>query len=324
MIHLSDLSLSSYYDVFVIIDVLQVCAAITCFFACLSLPRRPVVEQGGTPVDGQYTVSAFGRYTFTWAGVTLILARKKKTLGLDDLPKLHMEGRSAYRQNYLSTLKTRDQLWKTLMSAHLLELLFQTILTSLQSAAQFLPQLIMYQLLKGLESRAKDTSVGRAIWGLVIALGLAIIFAAWTQAWLHWILWARLGQPIRTELSALIFGKATRRKDVKGLRKTRQATDLDAVNGTSVSAVFPGSNDQEATETQPPMSGPTPGQAEMAKAEDGSDDDIQKSRQSTINLVVCILPASQPYNMANSHGVREWTLSVSQTFRSIIIYYPNQ
>ena len=266
--------------------MLQVCAAIICFLACLNLPRRPVIEEGGTPVDGQYTVSAFGRYTFTWAGVTLILARKKKTLGLDDLPKLHMEGRSAYRQNYLSTLKTKDQLWKTLVSAHLLELLFQTILTSLQSAAQLIPQLIMYQLLKGLESRATGASADRAIWGLVIALGLAIIFAAWTQAWLHWILWARLGQPIRTELSALVFGKATRRKDVRGLRKNKQATDLDAENGTSISGILPGANDQETAEIQPPMSGPTPGQAEMAKAEDASDDDIQKSRQSTINLVV--------------------------------------
>lgn len=289
MIHLSYLSSSLSYDVFIILDVLQVCAAIVCFLACLSLPRRPVVEEGGTSVDGQYTVSALGRYTFIWAGITLVLARKKKTLGLDDLPKLHMEGRSAYRQRYLSTFKTRDQLWKTLVSAHLLELLFQTILTSLMSAAQFIPQLIMYQLLKRLESRAKGASADRAIWGLVIALGLAIILAAWTQAWLHWILWARLGQPIRTELSALIFSKATRRKDVKGVQKPKQATGVDSVNGTSIPTVSPGPNDQDTAETQS-TSGPTPGQAEMAKAEDALDEDIQKSRQSTINLVVWLAP----------------------------------
>ena len=260
-----------------------------CFLACLSLPRRPVVEEGGTPVDGQYTISAFGRYAFVWAGVTLVLARKKKSLGLDDLPKLHMRGRSTYRQNYLSTLKTRDQLWKVLVSAHLLELLFQTTFTALQSAAQFVPQLVMYQLLKRLESRAKGALAERAIWGLVIALGLAIILAAWTQAWLQWIVWARLGQPIRTELSALIFAKATRRKDVKGLHKTKQAIDVDAVNGNSIAPVFPGANDQETAETQQTL-GPTPGQAEMAKAEDASDEDIQKSRQSTINLVVRLGP----------------------------------
>lgn len=289
VIRLSCLPSLWYYDAIVILDVLQACAAVICCLACLSLPRRPIVKEGGTPVDGQYTVSAFGRYSFIWAGVTLVLARKKKTLGLDDLPKLHVKGRSAYRQEYLSTLKIRDQLWMALVFAHLPELLFQTVFTVLQSATQFTPQLVMYQLLKRLESRTKGTSAGRATWGLVIALGLAIILSAWTQAWLHWIVWARLGQPVRTELSTMIFGKATRRKDVKGVQKSKQATNKDAVNGTSTATTFPETNHQKTAETRP-MSGSSPGQAEMGKAEDASEEDIQKSRQSTINLVVRFAP----------------------------------
>lgn len=240
-------------------------------------------------VDGQYTVSAFGRYTFTWAGLTLKLARKKKTLGLDDLPNLHVEGRSAYRQEYFSTLKTKDQLWKTLVFAHLPELLFQALFTTLQSVAQFVPQLVLYQLLKRLESRTKGASAGGSTWGLVIALGLAIILSAWTQAWLHWIVLARLGQPVRTELSAMIFSKATRRKDVKGVLQPKQATDVDAVNGTSIPTAFSGINDQKTAETHP-MSGSTPGQAETATAEDASEEDTQKSRQSIINLLVRLAP----------------------------------
>ena len=235
--------------------------------------------EGGTPVDGQYTVSALGRYSFTWAGVTLVLARKKKTLGLDDLPKLHLEGRSAYRQDYFDKLKLRDQLWKTLLFAHLPELLFQTLFTILQSIATFIPQVVMYQFLKRLEVRTRGETADQAIWGLVVALGLAILFTAYTQAWLTWILWARLGQPIRTELSAMIFGKATRRKDVKGIQRSKQATNVDAANGTGISTAFPGANDQETA-------GPSPGSTEIAKMEDSSEEDIQKSRQSTINLVV--------------------------------------
>ncbi len=279
--------LSSYWshDAFVAVDILQVCAAILCCLACLSLPRRPTVEEGGTPVDGQFTATAFGRYTFAWAGITLVLARKNKTLGLEDLPKLHVEGRSAYRQRYLSTLKTRNQLWKTLLSAHLLELIFQNIFIALQAAAQFIPELIMYQLLKRLESRAKGASADRAIWVLVIALGLAIILAAWTSTWLHWILWARLGQPVRTELAAMIFGKTTRRKDVKGMQKSRQATGLDTVNGASIPTAFPGTNDQEIAQTHP-MSGLAPDQTKLVTTDDASEEDTQKSRQSTINLVV--------------------------------------
>ena len=285
VIHFSYLSSSSSYDAFVILEVLQICAAVTCLLACLSLPRRPVVEDGGTRIDGQYTGSAFDRYSFAWAGSTLVLARKKKTLGLDDLPKLHVEGRSAYLQEYLKTFKTRDQLWKTLVFAHLPELLFQTILSTFESAAQFLPQLVMYQLLKRLESRARGDSADKTTWGLVAALGLAMIVSSWSQNWLFWIIWARLGQPIRTELSVMIFGKATRRKDVKGMQKSKQATNIDAVNGTNVPTAFPESNDQKTTDPHP-ISGSSPGQAEDVKAEDVLEEDIQKSRQSTINLVV--------------------------------------
>ena len=277
------------YDTLVVLDVLQVCAAVTCSLACLSLPRRPVVEEGGIPVDGQYTVSAFGRYSFTWAGTTLRLARNKKTLNLDDLPKLHVEGRSAYLQEYFKTLKTRDQLWKTLVFAHLPELLFQTVYTTLQSAAQFLPQLVMYQLLKRLEVRTNGDSADQATWGLVVALGLAIILSGWCQCWLYWIVWARLGQPIRTELSAMIFSKATRRKDVKDMQKSKQATNMNASERTSISTTLPGANDQNTSEIHPTL-GPITGKVEEVKEEDTSEEDIQKSRQSTINLVVKSAP----------------------------------
>ena len=285
VIHFSYLSSFSSYDAFAVLEVLQICAAVICFLACLSLPRRPVVEDGGTQIDGQYTGSAFNRYSFTWAGATLVLARKKKTLGLDDLPKLHVEGRSAYLQEYLKGFKNRDQLWKTLVFAHFPEILFQTVLSMLQSAAQFLPQLVMYQLLKRLESRARGDSADTTTWGLVFALGLAMIVSSWSQNWLFWIIWARLGQPIRTELSVMIFGKATRRKDVKGMQKSKQATDVDAANGTNIPTAFPESSDQKTMETHP-ISGSSPGQTEDAKAEDVVEEDIQKNRQSTINLVV--------------------------------------
>ena len=281
----SYLSSFSSYDAFVVLEVLQICAAVLCFLACLSLPRRPVVEDGGTQIDGQYTGSAFNRYSFTWAGATLVLARKKKTLGLDDMPKLHVEGRSAYLQEYLKRFKDRDQLWKTIVFTHLPELLFQTVLSTFQSAAQFLPQLVMYQLLKRLESRARGNSTDKTIWGLVFALGLAMIVSSWSQNWLFWITWARLGQPIRTELSVMIFGKATRRKDVKSMQKSKQATNVDAANGTNIPTAFPESSDQKTTETHP-VSGSSPGQAEEVKAEHALEEDIQKSRQSTINLVV--------------------------------------
>ena len=100
-----------------------------------------------------------------------------------------------------------------------------------------------------------------------------------------WIVWARLGQPIRTELSAMIFDKATRSKDVKGVQKAKQNIDVDAVHATSVPAALSEMDDQDSAETHQ-VSGSMPGQAGIAMAEDSSEEDVQKSRQSTINLVV--------------------------------------
>ena len=100
-----------------------------------------------------------------------------------------------------------------------------------------------------------------------------------------WIVWARIGQPIRTELSAMIFDKATRRKDVKGVQKAKQVTEVDTVHATGVPVALSETDDQNNAETQP-VSGSVPSQAGIAKVEDSSEEDVQKSRQSTINLVV--------------------------------------
>lgn len=270
----------------VVVLVIQFLAAVVCCLACLSIPRRPHLQEGGTAVDAQYTVSAFDSYTFRWAGPTFVLARKKKTLGLDDLPKLHWKIRSASLQNYFNSMKMRDQLWKSLVVAHYPELLFQTVFATLQAAVQFIPSLAMYQLLKLLEQRTSGAPVRKAMWGLVIALGLSIIFSAWLQAWTHWIVWARLGSPIRTELSAMIFTKSTRRKDVKDVQKSRASTRLEVANG-----IFPalqGSDNQQGIETAS-IPAPSPAQRKQDEENKEPEEDIQKSRQSTINLVVCRL-----------------------------------
>lgn len=159
----------------VLLDSLQIVAALVSFLACLSIPRRPTV----LVVDGQYTVSALSSYTFGWAGEILSLARDKKSLDLDDLPKLHLWGRAAYLLRYFSAMtRQKDQLWKSLIFAHWPELLFQTAWAIMQSILQFAPQVVMYQLLKLLEDRSEHEDTQRKAWGLVIALGASIILAS--------------------------------------------------------------------------------------------------------------------------------------------------
>lgn len=268
-------------------DALQVAAAVVSLVACLSLPRRPSVSEMGHVVDGQYTVSAISSYTFDFAGKILSLARNKTSLDLVDLPLLHLWGRSAFLLQYFGkvTMKS-DRLWKSIIYAHYPELLFQIAWAIMQSALQFAPQLAMYNLLKLLEQRSRGAPVENAAWGLVVALGAAIILASWTQAWASWICWARLGQPVRTELSAMIFSKSLRRKDVKGLGKAKDAQ-------TSRSSITLAETDDPggANQNDPLLSVAAKSvneQSTEAAAQGDGDEDIHKTRQSTINLVVSI------------------------------------
>ena len=67
------------------------------------------------------------------------------------------------------------------------------------------------------------------------------------------------------------------------------------------------------------MSGSTPGQAETAKVEDGSEEDTQKSRQDTINLVVSFAPLYPAHTMAEHAWHRAWTPNAFRIFSFTII-----
>ena len=189
-------------------------------------------------------------------------------------------------QYFGAVTRKSDRLRKSVLYAHYPELIFQAAWSVLQSTLKFAPQFALYNLLKLLEQRSQGAAVDNAAWGLVVGLGVAIILAAWTQAWEHWICWARLGQPLRAELSAMIFSKALRRKDVKGVGKAKVTERLGSNNAT-ISTNDPGSESQ----TDPLLADEAETglieNAEGRKLED-EDEDLQKTRQSTINLVVSI------------------------------------
>ena len=280
-VFLSDTNDIKGYDILVVV---QVVAAIICCVSSLLLPRRPLVFDVDRLVDGQYTVSALGRYTFSWAGRILALARHKKTLDSEDLSKLHFRARSAHLQKDFESKRKENQLWKGLIVAHYAEILFQTFFAAAQSTAQFVPQISMYLLLTTIERRPKGTPTSKTAWVFVVTLGLSIIFASWGQAWAHFIAYARLGQPVRTELSAMIFVKATRRKDVKDVQKSKNLAALSDSN-TAVPAE-PYSPIPQTTIEQNSETGLDPALTHDVVTPNRAEEDIQKTRQSTINLVV--------------------------------------
>jgi len=193
----------------------------------------------------------------------LQLGAVNKGLDLKDLPRMDHFTRSDYLQKSFSSMKRRDRLWKAIYVAHASAFIHQWILVIIQAVAQFAPQLAMFQILKLLEARQDGAPIATVAWAWVAGLGMAMIVQSWLESWLFWLVWANIGIVVRQELSALIFMKAMRKKDVKGTQKTKIRTGEEG---------FPVNQE----------SGPKGD--DVAHAED-EDDQVQKSRQSTINLV---------------------------------------
>lgn len=201
------------------LGVFQALIAVLVLLLSLSIQRRPSVFREGTLVDGQFSASFLSRYSFQWSYSLLDFARLKGRLDLEDLPLLHFSSCSeSLRNHFQSVVVNYDlPLWKTIFVAHWSTFLQQYTLSMLQSVTQVGPQLAMYSLLRILEARPPRGSAGAAGFLRAIALGSSMIVSAWIETHCLWIMWSRLVIPIRSELSALIFIKAMRRKDVKGL-----------------------------------------------------------------------------------------------------------
>jgi len=227
------------------------------------IPRRPVVFRDGKPVDGMYTVSALSRYSFSWVGPLLALSRKRNRLELADLARMDHNTRSKDLSAAWAKMKHTRKLWIEVFLAHKYVFMIQWFLTLLQAFGIFAPQFSTYHLLKILERRQPGDTVSSEAWIWVVTLTITTIGASCIEAWLFWISWSEVAIPIRAQLSALIFQKAMRRKDVKGASKSTKKENGDGPNMADAS-------DEVVAEDKPEL--------------DESEDD-PKGKQSTVNLI---------------------------------------
>ena len=258
------------------LETSQVLVAMLAIILSLSIQRRPDISRGGALVDGQFSASFFRRYSFQWSYSLLELARLKGRLDLEDLPLLQLSSCSESLRNHFQsvTINYGLPLWKTIFVAHWPIFLQQYTLSMLQSATQLAPQFALYSLLRVLEVRQPQDSAGAAGFSRAIALGSAMIVSAWIETQSLWMVWSRLVIPIRSELSALIFIKAMRRKDVKGLPTDGSLSTGFSNTGRSSVSGLSSNHDSE--------------KSELAGDNNGNDlntDSIQQLRLSTINFV---------------------------------------
>ena len=240
----------------------------------LSLQRRPAVISDGQPVDAEFTVSAFSRFTFSWADPILNFARKNKGLGLDDLPRVSQYMRATFLQAKFNSNNDKSRLWRQVIYNFRFAFVLQFILIITIGVTQFGPQYAMFNLLKLLEKRSEGTPVAAIAWAWVFGLGFFMFITSLFESWLYWIVWSRLGLPIRAMLSTLVFMKSTRRKDVKGVQKAKAQAAIDAKS----------SNEPVINDSSGPK-GEDTAHATETEIDDDDEESSQKSRQSTINLV---------------------------------------
>ncbi|WYZ44130.1 hypothetical protein EsH8_VII_000566 [Colletotrichum jinshuiense] len=230
----------------------------------VALPRRPDVFYNGRAVDRLRTVPACTRFTWGWCSQIIDLAIQKKDLEASDLPRPDHSTRS---QDSVAAWKSYDfksdsSLWWSIVWAYRWPLFIQWSIAISKAFLSLAPSWITLQILEALQRRKPGQELPVDIWILVFWLGLAILADAWVEATMFWLSWAELCIPLRGALSALVFEKSMRRKNVKAASKTDAEPKEAETNGTDAKK----SKDKDEEEEE-------------------EDDSVLKSKQAIINLI---------------------------------------
>jgi len=163
----------------------------------------------------------------------------------------------------------KDKLWKQIFGAFRNALLAQWGLQFIASFTNFLPQSVLYLVLRLLEERDNGAHNQPQLWLAAIGIGLAVGLGAWIESLLFYTCYLKLGIPMYEQLAAVIFAKAIRKKDVKSAAKVDQDAEI------------------KGDFTMNKQSGPKDEDTAVNPDEEDDDDDeeVTKSKQGTINLI---------------------------------------
>ncbi|GAB1192358.1 hypothetical protein APSETT444_001549 [Aspergillus pseudonomiae] len=188
-------------------------AGIILSFANISFSRRPEVYLGSKPVDRQRTVSFLSRYTFSWPVPILSKAARNKQLEPEDFPAIGYEVRArTLYDRWLSC--THPKLWRKLLKIYRTTWIVQVAIQLLTAVAHFLPQALLFLTLRLLEERDTHADNQKQLWITTVGLGGSLFISSWLESLLQWVVSMELELPIREQLSAAIFSKALRIKEV--------------------------------------------------------------------------------------------------------------
>lgn len=247
----------------------QIATAFLNALFCVLLPRRPDVFWNGKVVDRQHTVSVLARFSFAWAEGLLRYTVRNKGLEIDDLPALPLVMRADNLRARFEHVRGPGsrKVWKAIIITHWRPIVLQLLLTFVACLLSFGPQTALYEILLSLEARGTDTWDLFQSWFWVVALGALMLLSSSIEAWLFWIIYSEIFVRIIEELSAVVFAKAMRQKDVKHTKRSKKAEQPSSSSAAADPTLSP------TTESPP----------DNDEAED-EDENLKKSRQSIINL----------------------------------------
>ncbi|PYI36068.1 P-loop containing nucleoside triphosphate hydrolase protein [Aspergillus indologenus CBS 114.80] len=242
------------------LTTVQLASAVARALASILLPRRPDVFHDGTLIDRELSGSALSRYSFAWASGLLNYTAKNRTLALTDLPKLRAQTRAESLHPRFEQAKQSRKTWQAIVRAHWPAILSTLLLTLLVGLLSIGPQLALLNILQALEGRGSGNWDPLRAVSWIVGLGSLMIISSLFEAWLLWVVCAKLFIPIYAEISALVFAKSMRRKDVKNVQKSKEKTNGEATTGNGS-----GTKEEEEEELDDEAS-------------------VKKTRQSIINL----------------------------------------
>ncbi|PHH87815.1 hypothetical protein CDD83_8368 [Cordyceps sp. RAO-2017] len=215
--HRQDLGDASF-----VLRIVNACIAIPLLFACLSIPRRPHVFHKGRKVDSEWTVSALNRATWTWAGALLLTARSKGDLDKNDIPQPNNAIRAETLVSEWTKANHRGSLLRSLLKAYGGRIAIQWTVTVGECLLGVAPFWAMLRLVQLLEKKGSTDLADAELWLLVLFMGVCTLAGQWIESWILFYSVKKLCFPVRGQLSALVYEKSLRRKNVRTADKTQQ------------------------------------------------------------------------------------------------------
>ncbi|RFU76757.1 abc transporter, transmembrane domain, type 1 [Trichoderma arundinaceum] len=229
--HAFRLGVSNNDPVF-ILRLVSLAATILLLLASISIPRRPDIFHKDKPVDAQFTSSALSRYTWSWGQPLVALATKKGDLDEKDIPGPDHNFRARDLVEAWHEFKFEGPLLKNLLRAYLPRFIIQWTVTIARSFVGLGPFWAMLRVIELLERRSPTGERPMAqILAYIVSLAVFSLCGQWMQGWVNWYSMYKTSIPLRGQLSALIFEKSLKRKNVKMAEKETPKADGDNAEG---------------------------------------------------------------------------------------------